>query len=229
VFSASGLAAKLGLGSRVVDARTVVNPSKRVTSLQVRTAAGRSTLAGTSVRSTMGLRSTWFRIGVLSLSRAAGTVVYGGAVQLSGIARGLGPAFLDQRQPGKAWGKAVRVKPARDGTFAVRVKPKRTVEYRLRAAKASSSAVRVPVAPNIRIEENGPTELVGSVRPAFADARVDVQRQGGDGWTTVTSVRTDEAGGFVAELPETSGNYRARIAARSGYAAGVSPALRVDV
>jgi SpoIID/LytB domain protein len=227
VYSSRGLARKLGLGARLLDARTVVNPSKRVTTLEAQTAAGVSSLTGAAVRKRMGLRSTWFRIGVLSLGRPAGTPAFGSAVTLTGVARGVGPARLDQRAPGAQWSTVARVKPAGDGTFSVRVKVKRTADYRVRAAKVASAVVRVPVAMGIRLEANDLGELVGRVRPAVAEARVDVQRQSSGGWRTVESLRTDGGGEFVV-TPSGAGSYRARVAARAGFTAGVSSTVQIE-
>jgi SpoIID/LytB domain protein len=227
-FSGSSLARRLGVSSRVVDARTVVNDSKRVTTLQVKTSGGQVSLTGTAVRETLDLRSTWFRLGVLSLARPAAAAVYGVGVELTGIARGIKPVFLDQRVPGKEWARATRVKTASDGTFAVRVKPKRALDYRLTAARASGGSVRVTVAPRLRLAPGAvPGDLEGSVRPAFADARIDLQRRGGGGWTRVASTRTDDVGSFAASLDPVPGTYRARIAARQGFAAGTSPVVEV--
>ena len=147
-------------------------------------------------------------------------------MELTGVARGIKPVFLDQRVPGKEWARATRVKPASDGTFAVRVKPKRALDYRLTAAKASGGAVRVPVAPRLRLELLATGELAGTVRPAFADARIDIQRRGA-AWTRVASTRTDDRGSFTASLELVPGSYRARMAARQGFVAGASPALEV--
>jgi stage II sporulation protein D len=227
VFSGTGLARKLGVSGRIGDVRTAVNPSKRVTTLQVKVGTRRVSIAGTTVRETMGLRSTWFRIGVLSLTRPTTAAVFGAGIDLSGVARGLGPADLQQRIPGKRWSRGVAVQPAADGTFTVRVKPKRVLDYRVAAAKAASAAVRVAVAQRVRLESGAPGELVGSVRPVFSNARVDVQRQGTSRWTTVASTRTDTSGDFVATLTLAPGAFRARIGARTGFAAGVSPTLQV--
>src|SRR5262249_1897686 len=126
VFSGSALARKLGLPGGVLDARAVVNTSKRVSSLQVKTASRKVALTGAAVRQTMGLRSTWFRIGVLSLTPPSKPAVYGTGIGLNGVARGVGPARLDQRLPGKEWAPAHALEPATDGTFTAQVKPKRT-------------------------------------------------------------------------------------------------------
>ena len=226
VYSSATLARKLRLAGGVLDARTVVNGSKRVSTLQVRTATRKVALTGAAVRQTMGLRSTWFRVGVLSLTPPAKPAVYGTGIDLSGVARGVGPAQLEQRLPGKQWAQAAGLDAAADGTFLARVKPKRTTDYRVVGAKAASAAVRVTVAPRVRLEVAA-GGLAGTVRPALAGVRVDVQRQSGTRWTTVASVRTSTAGGFSAAFDAAAGTYRARVAAHEGLAAGVSPPLQV--
>src|SRR5262245_21964033 len=227
VYSGSTLARKLGVAGRVVDARTVVNGSKRVKTLQLRLGSRKVAISGPTVRTTMDLRSTWFRIGVLSLTRPAGPAPYGVGIDLVGIARAVSHPVLQQRVPGKSWARAATVQPATDGSFKIRVKPKRLLEYRVAAGKAASGAVRVTVAPRVALETGGPGELLGSVRPVFANARVEIQRQGGGKWASAGAARTDASGSFDAALDLVPGMYRARIEARSGFARGVSDPIRL--
>jgi stage II sporulation protein D len=227
LYSGSALARKLGLGARVVDARTVVNPSKRVKALQLQLGGRKVSIPGPTVRSTMGLRSTWFRVGVLSLSRPPAPAVYGVGIELSGVARSVGSAVLQQRIPGSAWARAVAVRPAANGTFGLRVKPKRPLDYRIAAGKAVSGPVRVTVAPRVVLETGGPGELVGSVRPAVGNARVEIDRQAGGRWTAAGTTRTDASGRFDAALDLAPGTYRARIGAHGGLAGGVSDPVRL--
>src|SRR5437588_597977 len=58
----------LGARGRLLDVRTAASPSGRVRTVTAVTAQGESNAAGSDVRSALGLRSTWFRIGVLSLA-----------------------------------------------------------------------------------------------------------------------------------------------------------------
>jgi stage II sporulation protein D len=227
VFSGTALARKLGVAGRVVDARTVVNPSKRVKTMQLQLSGRKVAISGPTVRQVMDLRSTWFRVGVLSLSRPSTPAAYGLGVNLIGIARAVGPAVVQQRIPGKSWTRVAAVRPAADGSFSIRVKPKRLLEYRVAAGKAASGAVRVTVAPRVLLETGGPGELVGSLRPAFANARIEIERQGGNRWTAAGTARTDASGRFDAALDLATGTYRARIAPRSGFAAGVSDTVRL--
>src|SRR5207248_1651296 len=117
--------------------------------------------------------------------------------------------------------------PAADGSFSIRVKPKRLLEYRVAAGKAASGAVRVTVAPRLLLETAGPGELAGSVRSAFASARVELERQGGSRWAAAGTTRTDTSGRFDAALDLAPGTYRARIPPRGGLAAGVSDTVRL--
>jgi stage II sporulation protein D len=228
VYSGSGLARKLGVGGRVIDARTVVNPSKRVKALQLQLGGRKVSIPGPTVRSTMGLRSTWFRVGVLSLTRPSAPAVYGVGIELTGVARSVGSAVLQQRIPGKSWVRAAAVQPAPNGTFSIRVKPKRPLDYRVAAGKAVSGSVRVTVASRVVLETGGgPGELIGSVRPAVSNARVEIERQGGGRWTAAGATRTDASGGFDAALDLAPGTYRARVGAHGGFAGGVSDAVRL--
>ena len=149
-FSSTELAAKLRVRGRLVDARVVVNPSQRVSALVVDSSAGRASLAGTTVRRLLALRSTWFRVGVLSLSRPAAPAVSGSEVELTGVARGvagIGAVAVEQRPLGGRWTRLGRVKPGQQGAFALRVAPKRTTDYRVVAGSVVSQSVRVSVAP----------------------------------------------------------------------------------
>jgi hypothetical protein len=55
-----------------------------------------------------------------------------------------------------------------------------------------------------------------------------VQRQGNGGtWTTVSTVSVTADGAFEASVDLSPGNYRARVVAGKGFAAGLSPVLTV--
>ena len=58
---------------------------------------GAVTLPGKELRKRLGMRSTWFSIGVLSLSPPTIAVVYGSRAPLTGLARGL-PGRVNRRQ-----------------------------------------------------------------------------------------------------------------------------------
>jgi hypothetical protein len=106
------------------------------------------------------------------------------------------------------------------------VKPKQTLEYRLAAGKVAGGAIRVPVAPSVRLEL-GADGLYGAVRPAFPDSRIQIQRESPRGWATIAATRADANGKFTATLALSFGSYRARIGSRRGYVAGTSPPVQV--
>jgi stage II sporulation protein D len=97
------------------------------------------------LRRALGLRSTWIRVGVLSLSRSAGPVAAGSAVTLFGRVELLKGVTLEQRSPGGTWqaGPAITVEP--DNSFSISVTPSATTDYRLAAGTAKGAALRVVV------------------------------------------------------------------------------------
>jgi stage II sporulation protein D len=108
---------------------------------------GETTLGGSTVRFALGLRSTWVRIGVLSLQRTAGAAAPGSRVVLSGLARGTSTPMLQQRAVGaSSWQAGPPLSVAADGSFTVGVTPATTSEYRLVAGRVSSAPLRVTVA-----------------------------------------------------------------------------------
>jgi stage II sporulation protein D len=99
--------------------------------------SGDVVLPASDVRSALGLRSTWIRPAVLSLSRPAEAVVPGRAVTLSGVARRVrGPVLLEEQPAGGAWRPGPALDLAPDGSFVVSVQPTVPTRYRLLAADA---------------------------------------------------------------------------------------------
>jgi stage II sporulation protein D len=227
-YSERALARKLGVSGRLLDVRTVLNASRRVTWVVVRTPTSRTQIPAFRVRNALGLRSTWFRIGALALARPAAPAVYGVGVELTGVARAVGPATLQQRPLGGRWSRGERVQPAGDGTFALHVRPTVTSDFRLTARSAAGPVLRVPVAPNIRLNLNPSSGANGTVRPAFPGARADLQRQAGSRWTLVASTRLDAGGAFALAARIAPGTYRVRVVpGRAGYVPGTSQPVRV--
>jgi stage II sporulation protein D len=227
-FSGARLGRVLRAGGAVVDARPTVNSSGRVTTLTVFTANGQRSFSGGSLRKVLGLRSTWFSVGVLALGGPGTAVSYGSTARLSGVARGISPVTLQQRTAG-VWQKAVTVTPAHDGTVAVAVRPTVTTDYRLASGKVVGGLARVPVAPVIRIvPPRTQSALQGTVRPVVTGAAVTIQRQEGTTWVPVARTTVDTAGSFAAQLQLTSGTYRARVTPGHGLVPGVSPVLQVS-
>jgi len=223
------LAKRLKLKSRVVDVQAALNSSGRVKTLTIVGPSGNVTMNGAAVRTRLGVRSTWFTVGVLSLSAPRAAVTYGSRAQLSGVARGLTGATLQQLD-GTAWQDVGVVKPAKDGTVTLSIKPPVTTRYRLATGKVSAPPVRVPVAPFVRFDApRTPDQLSGYVRPlSLAGAKVLVQRQQGPGWVTAATATVAADGSFLAKLQLVDGVYRARVGSGRGYVAGTTPVLQVS-
>jgi stage II sporulation protein D len=102
-FSATRLGRKLGAPGTLLDVRSDAAPSGRVRSLTLVGSKGERTVSGSKVRVALGLRSTWFTIGMLSLTRRTKPVPYGTQVRLAGIARGVPRVTLESRPYGGLW------------------------------------------------------------------------------------------------------------------------------
>jgi stage II sporulation protein D len=228
-FTGAALAKQLKMKGRIMDIQSELNSSGRVKMLTIVGSQGTLEIPGTAVRQRLKMQSTWFTVGVLSLSAPATTVVYGSRAQLTGIARGLPGATLQQLD-GSTWKSVGTVKADSDGTVTFTVKPPVTTRYRLATGKVSAPSVRVPVAPLVRFNApHTPDQLSGYVRPlALAGARVLIQRQQGPGWITAAQASVAADGSFLAKLQLTDGVYRARVGSGHGYVAGTTPLLQVS-
>jgi stage II sporulation protein D len=228
-YTGTKLARMMKLKGRVVDLQADLNLSGRIKTLNVVGTKGNVTIPGADLRKRLGVRSTWFTVGVLSLSAPSTAVVYGSRAQLTGIARGLSDAVLQQLD-GSTWKDVGAVKAATDGAVTLSIKPPVTTRYRLATGKVSAPPVRVPVAPLVRFyAPRTPDQLSGYVRPlSLAGATVLIQRQQGPGWVTAAQATVGADGGFLAKLQLTDGVYRARVGSGHGYVAGTTPPLQVS-
>ncbi|MFL5951284.1 MAG: SpoIID/LytB domain-containing protein [Gaiellaceae bacterium] len=228
-YTGATLAKRLKLKGRVVDVQSELNSSGRVKTLTVIGSKDTLVIPGASVRARLGVQSTWFTVGVLSLNAPARTVVYGSRAQLTGIARGVANATLQQLD-GTSWHDLDTAKADTDGTVTFSIKPAVTTRFRLATGKVSAAAVRVPVSPLVRFSApTTPDQLSGYVRPlSLAGTRVLVQRQQGRGWVTAAQTTVAADGSFLAKLQLTDGVYRARVGSGHGYVAGITPVLQVS-
>ena len=148
VFTAKAARTKLKVPGPLRDLRTVITPSGRVGTLIAVGPNGEKQVPGADVRTLLGLRSTWFRVGVLTLAQPGAAIPGGSQFTLTGIARGLAGVSLEQKA-GRSWTPLAKVKPGAGGAFAVAVKPAVTTLYRL----AYGTTVR---STPIRISVSGP-------------------------------------------------------------------------
>ena len=228
-YTGTKLARTLKLKGRVTDVQPQVNSSGRVKTLTVVTTKGTITIPGTDLRKRLGVRSTWFTVGVLSLQAPSTAVTYGSRAKLTGVARGITGARLELYATGE-WKDVAAVNPDDDGNIGVIIKPALTTRYRLATGKVAAPPVRVPVASLVRFyTPRTPDELRGYVRPlSLAGANVLIQRQQGSGWATAAQATVANDGTFLAKLQLTDGVYRARVGSGHGFVVGTTPVLQVS-
>ena len=230
-ITAAKLKSAFALPRLPVDARVQAPRSGRVSELVLTlSGGGEVSVPGATVRAGLGLRSTWFTLGVLSLRPPAATpVTFGTKTPFGGVVRSMSNVRLERRPLAGAWAKVGAVAPGKNGEFTVKVKGQMTADYRLAAEKLAGPAVHLVVAPRLKLAPAGaPGAVTGTVRPAFPGASVDVQQLDGARWVRAATARVDGKGAFGAELVLSPGTYRARLAARAGFAAGLSEPLVVS-
>jgi len=215
------------LGSHVQgklrDVTVAVNPSGRAQTVTVKGSGGTSTISGLDVsggmRSLLGLKSTWFRIGVLRLSVGRTNVEPGARVMVRGLARGAAAARLERKRGSDPWETILELQLGSDGSFAVPRRPQGTTSFRVRvqrfygttlgaAARSGVATIMVKARPALfaPVDRSG---LSGIVSPAEGGVAVAVQRRSPDGWTTVGRTVTDPVGRFRIPFALSDGTYRA--------------------
>jgi stage II sporulation protein D len=231
----------LGVQGTVVDATTTPNPAGRVATLDLVSVVGGATaghetteVTGRIATSKLGLRSTWWNVGVLSLAAPAVTapVPYGTKVTLTGLVHGIDGVMLETRNAGTRWSDLAPVVPASTGAVQLVEKPSISTDYRLATAQAAAPSVRIRVTPRVRLATplQGATALAGTERPALPGAPVLVQRQnpgGAPAWTTVARGTVGAGGTFSVAASLTQGTYRAVVAPGHGYWPGASAPVTV--
>jgi stage II sporulation protein D len=146
------LGSALGVTGRAMDATVAHNASKRVKTVKVVSLSrGRQvtkSVAGGTTQSALGLRSTWFSVGVLSLQPPSPNpaVAAGTRIRLSGVVRGVRGVVVQQRSSGKPWTTLRSIVPApKTGAFHFAVKPSTTTDYRLATSQDAAAFVRIRV------------------------------------------------------------------------------------
>ena len=203
----------------MLDVRLAREPSGRVRTATITTAAGETVVSGRRPPG-LGLRSTWFTPSARSRSTRPGTpAVYGRPVVLVG--RGRAPGGSCCRSAWTASGSRCwrATRPARSRSR----RSSRPDEFRLAAGALTGPTLTLPVAPRVRVSRE-PAALAGTVVPPAPGAAVDVQRLEGESWTSAGRALVDEPGPSVRSSRSPPGTYRARVAPAGGYAAGLSRA-----
>lgn len=230
-FTAAQVRKALKLPGRLLDVQTNLNASGRVSTVDATGDQGDVTVGADVLRSGLGLRSTWFTIGVIAFDPlSVKPVPYGTTVMLSGLGRGLTDVTLEQQAYGtKVWTPVGPVKPAPDGSVTIPAKATAPGSYRLTSGGKPSGTAKLIVAPVAKLKmPSAPTGLAGTVRPVLPGVPVQIQRTNDTGgWTTVVTTTVDDTGAFTASLPVTPGTYRVRVVADKGWAVAFSSELQV--
>ncbi|HEY8842939.1 MAG TPA: SpoIID/LytB domain-containing protein [Gaiellaceae bacterium] len=226
-FTPAVLGRRLGARGLLLDVKADTAPSGRVRTLTLIGSSGDKTVSGSAARAALGMRSTWFTIGMLNLTAPAAPVVFGSQVHLTGLARGVGKVTLESRPFGGQW-KPLAPLASKSGQVAATLSPKVTTDYRLSMGEIRSGVVRLSVAPFVRIAASSDhLSITGLARPLLPNAAVQVQKLVGNAWTTVARTTIGNDGTFIGDVELTPGTYRARVVAGKGFAIGLSKVLTV--
>ena len=223
-ITAQTISKALKLTGQITDATTVANAAGRVGKLNLAMPLAPVTVAAATLRSAIGLRSTWFTVGVMSLSAPlpSAPVAYGSPLTLVGTLRGVPGVTLEQRPSGGTWQP---VGPVGSGALKLTQRPTITTDYRLATATAAAAYVRIRVAPVIQVTTFTTTQVAGSEQPPLPAAPVQVQQQNPDGtWLTVAEGVVNADGTFSLPVTLTSGGtYLVSVGPATGYTAGTTP------
>jgi stage II sporulation protein D len=227
-FSRRKLARVFKVPGKLLDVQTVPSPSGRVREVVATGSSGDNDVDGNAVRSALGLRSTWFRVGVLALGAPPQPVAYGTATALPGKARGVGAVQLQQRSPGEGWQTVATLTP-KGGAVEPKVRLKSSSRFRLAVGTIATAPVAVAVSRSVRLHvPNDLSGFWGTVKPLAAGIPVRIQRQAGSAWRTIAGATTTAQGRFTIARNVLPGTYRVRIAAGAGFATSVSKPITVS-
>jgi stage II sporulation protein D len=226
LLDAAVVAKQFKLASPIADLQTTTGPSGRVKSLTVvSNDDSQVTMTGNQVRGALELRSTWFTPALLQLLPKSKTMSYGGALSLTGRARGADQVSLEAKPFGLDWAPVGDLLLDGDGAFSTIVHPQTGTQYRLVWGDVRAGLAKIAVA--VRVDATVLQGVAtGTTKPAVAAAPVQLQwsADGATAWETVATTTTDDTGGFSlsAPSPETAGGYRVRVAPGHGLAPGLS-------
>ncbi len=226
LFGADQIAKVIGLKGPLVDLLTTDGPSRHVSKVTAIGSGSSVVLSGATLRSDLGLRSTWFSVGWLALAPQPAPMKYGQGATLTGIARGVKGVVLESKAAGGAWQAVSPVLPDANGAFTSVVRPDATTQYRLTAGNLNGALVKLAVVPVVEASA-GVGSIAGTIQPALQGAQVQLQVQGPTGWTTVASGTADAAGSFVLPAALVPGTYRVRSSPGHGLSPGFSDPLVV--
>ncbi len=221
----------LKLPGPITDVTTSRSVTGRVATVDLFAQALDLPVAATKLRGALGLRSTWFDVGLLSLSPPAPStpVVYGSSISLGGFVRGLSGVSLEQRPFAAAWQAVGPVTPAADGSVRLVAMPTATTDYRLATTAVAAGSIRVRVMPLVRVTSVAAWQVQGTELPLLPGVPVEVQVQNADlSWTVAGSGTVAADGSFaVPATLQPGGIVRVVVTPPSGYAPATTAAQTV--
>jgi stage II sporulation protein D len=178
----------------------------RVASVRI----GSRVISGSTFQAKLGLDSTWFTLGSLSLTADRSAVVYGSKVGLGARVDGE-PGVVLQRRRGAAgaWKTLAHV----NGIRNVTVEPRGQTLYRLSVGGVNGPVVVVAVAPKLKVRPTGPNVLSGTVSPVSRGV-VTVWRAG----KIVAHPQIDSHGRFSTLMRLRTGFYRVEVGETARFA-----------
>ncbi|MDX6468404.1 MAG: stage sporulation protein [Gaiellaceae bacterium] len=222
------VAQALKLAGPLTDVKTTSNASGRVGTVDL---VGQTTdlaVAGTKLRDALGLRSTWFSVGILSLAAPvpSAPLVYGSSITLAGVVRGISGVTFEARPSSTTWQPVGPVTPSLDGRVSLTATPTITTDYRLATPAAAAGYVRVKVMPLVTLGSVTGGVVQGTESPVLPDAPVQVQTQNADlTWTLLTqgTVAADGTFSVPATIPPGA-TVRVVVTPGRGYAPATTAA-----
>ena len=218
--TAQSIVKALKLTGPLTDVTAAQDAAGRTASLSFLTPFAPVAVPATKLRAAVGLRSTWFNVGVLSLQPPSpNTVVtYGTQITLAGTVRGVSGVTLEQKPLDGQWQPVTAVGP---GAVRLAEKPAATTDYRLATTTAAAGSVRIRVAPAIKLTQFTSTLVEGTVQPLLMSAPISIDVQNPDlTWTSVATGAVAADGTFSLPVQLVSGStYRVTVAATPALAA----------
>jgi stage II sporulation protein D len=202
-FDVARLARRLNVPAGPVQ--VMHTPDGRVASVRI----GSRVLSGSTFEAKLGLDSTWFTLGSLSLTAERSSVVYGAKVGLGAQVDGEDGVVLQRRRGAGVWTTLAHV----NGTRNVTVEPRGRTQYRLSADGVTGPVVAVAVAPKLKVRPTGPNVLSGTVSPVSRGV-VTVWRGG----RVVAHPQIDARGRFSTPMRLRAGFYRVEVGETARFA-----------
>ena len=210
-------------------------PSGRVRTVTAAGSAGTVTYSGATVRSRLGLRSTWFAVGgpppAVAPPLAVGNPITlnarldGARVDLRGSAL---PGTATLQVPGDgSWRDLSTHAVGPDGALSFRRPFGEAARYRVAQGEIRSNVVAVQRSTGLVLRGRIGSRLRGGVFPAGASGTVVLQHVRHGHWRWIARTAVEAGGSFRFAVVATRGRWRVRFVGSSLYRASASPELRL--